>query len=54
MHEVWSEADFESLDAHAQAFKTAPDEVRQALRAMLSHLVEGAQHDYILEEEKLG
>ena len=54
LNEVWGEADYESVEAHLQAFRTAPDELRQALRTMLSHAVEGAQHDYILEEEQLG
>ena len=54
LNEVWSEAEYESVEAHLRAFRTAPDELRQALRTMLSHAVEGAQHDYMLEEEQLG
>ena len=54
LNEVWSEADYESVEAHLRGLKAAGPEFRNALRSMLSHTVEGSVHDYMLEERSLG
>ncbi len=56
INEVWTEADFETVQANVDAFATARGKHEAFDRAfldMLSHLVDGEQRDYILEEAKL-
>lgn len=52
--EVWAEADYESVDANVRVLATAPEAVRIAIHTLNTHTVEGASHDYILEEEQVG
>lgn len=52
INEVWGEAEFESAEANVAAWRAARDhpEHRKLFLEFLSHLVDGAQHDYILED----
>jgi len=55
-NEVWAEGEYESVAAHLSTLAANRDNAAwiQAFREFLSHLVDGEQHDYILEEEILG
>ncbi len=53
-NEVWWEAEYESLETLVRILEGTPDSYRVALRALLSHVVDGTQHDYLLEDVDLG
>lgn len=52
VQEVFTEADFESLDAHPAAFEAAHTHATFAAanEAVALHLVDGSLHDYVLFE----
>jgi hypothetical protein len=56
INEVWSEAQYDSLDGHVQALEEAraDAEFMRAFRAMLAHTVPATLHDYPLEPIELG
>lgn len=55
INEVWTEAEYESLEAHVQALEQAGEDEAwmAAFRAMLSHLVPGSARDYPLKAIEL-
>ena len=54
--EVWSEAEYDSLDAHVELLEKARENTEwlDAFRAMIDHTVPGTLHDYALEPVELG
>lgn len=55
LNEIWSEADYDSLDGHVQAWAKAAsnEELMNAFRQMVTHTVPGSVHDYPLEPIEL-
>lgn len=52
VQEVFTEAEFDSLDAHLAAFEAAHGDTAFAAAndEVSAHLVDGSLHDYVLEE----